>query len=313
MIKKEDILDKTNMGLDIIRHLYPDAGRVIDSGNMKEAFKMHDERTPSAHLKGYPSCWVVTDFGGDQRGHHPISLWMKEKGLGYAESLLDINRELNLGLGNIIIVDRWLFEFNEKITNKELEYLVPASTRMGVDALHWHSVKMIAHRWSDGKYSIRYSTESYPIFMRECRYIEGDEEKKFYKKYEPMCFNKMYSKSYIGDRPRDYINGLYELKEFYWVWNEGIRKLGYKPFKFTKIKSVFICQDELFALWLRSLGYITLWMDSQTEEFNALKFERAKQYAKRFYLLPDWIEMTPEAYIQLEGIKPVLSDSEEGD
>lgn len=313
MIKKEDILAKTNKGLDIIRHLYPNAGRVIDSGNMNQAFKMDNERTPSAHLKEYDSCWVVTDFGDDQRGRHPISLWMKEKGLGYAESLLDINAELGLGLGNIIQEGKFFFEFNEKITNKELEYLVPASIRTGVDALHWHSVKMIALRSSDGRYSIRYSTESYPIFMRECRYIEWDEEKKFYKKYEPMCYNKMYSKSYIGDRPRDYINGLYELKEFYSIRNEGIRKLGYKPFRLTKIEVVFICQDELFALWLRSLGYITLWMDSETEEFNALKFERAKQYAKRFYLIPDWIEMTPEAYIQLEGIKPVLSDSEDGD
>ena len=101
MIRKEDISAKTGKGLDIIRHLYPDAGRVIDSGNMKEAFKMRNERTPSAHLKEYDLWWVVTDFGDDQRGHNPISLWMKEKNLGFNEACIDINTELCLGLGDI--------------------------------------------------------------------------------------------------------------------------------------------------------------------------------------------------------------------
>ncbi|MBR1469213.1 MAG: hypothetical protein IJ605_03770, partial [Prevotella sp.] len=88
MIGKEDISSRTNKGLDIIRHLYPDAGRVIDSGNLKQAFKVRNERTPSAHLKEYELWWVVTDFGDDQRGHNPISLWMKERNLGFNEACI---------------------------------------------------------------------------------------------------------------------------------------------------------------------------------------------------------------------------------
>ena len=303
MIKSDDILDKTNKGLDIIRHLYPDAGRVIDSGNMKQPFKTKDERTPSAHLKQYDLCWVVTDFGDDQRGHNPISLWMKEKGLGYAESLLDINAELGLGLGNIIQEGKFFFEFNEYITAEELRHICPLGSRKGVESLHWHSVKMIAFRGSDGRYAIRMPKEDSPTFMRECRYIENGELKKFYEKYEPMSQDILCRFSIIGKRPYHYINGLYELKEDWSKWNKTGIKFG----------DVFLCKNELFALKVRSFGRIALWLDSETAMFNASDFKEIRKYAKRLYIIPSWIEMDPMAYVQLEGIKPVLSDSEEGD
>ena len=82
MIRKEDISSRTNKGLDIIRHLYPDAGRVIDSGNLKQAFKVRNERTPSAHLKEYELWWVEAFF-------HPLCVGHLDSYLVLDEVLAD--------------------------------------------------------------------------------------------------------------------------------------------------------------------------------------------------------------------------------
>ena len=99
MINKEDIYRASNKGLDIIKALYPDARRIIDAGKLKEAFKMRlAEKTASAHLKEKETCWIVTDFGDDQRPRNPIDLWMKEKNLSFYEAIVDINTQLQLGV-----------------------------------------------------------------------------------------------------------------------------------------------------------------------------------------------------------------------
>ena len=311
MIRKEDISAKTGKGLDIIRHLYPDAGRVIDSGNMKEAFKMRNERTPSAHLKEYDLWWVVTDFGDDQRGHNPISLWMKEKNLGFNEACIDINTELCLGLGDIKadvnqprfekLLDaspdmkegQWYYELNEKFTDRELETMGPKVTQADVDALHWYSVKWVG-KCKDRKITKKYSTEQYPIFMRECTYMVNGEQRKFYKKYEPLCFDKQYRFMYIGVKPRDYINGLQELKGEHFQLNETKRAEWEgnpanegKPFKELKLKHAIICSGERDALCAKSLGYSPLWLNSETAELEPAQYKEVMKLVETLYNIPD--------------------------
>lgn len=311
MIRKEDISSSTNKGLDIIRHLYPDAGRVIDSGNLKQAFKMRNERTPSAHLKEFDLWWVVTDFGDDQRGHNPISLWMKEKNMGFNEACIDINTELMLGLGDIRqdvnqprfekLLDaepdmkegEWYYELNEKFTEKELETMGPCVKQEHVDALHWFSVKWVG-KCKDRKITKKWSTETYPIFMRECTYMVDGEPRKFYKKYEPLCFDKQYRFMYIGAKPRDYINGLQELKGEYFGLNETKRyewesnplNEG-KPYKEMKLQQAVICSGERDALCARSLGYSPLWLNSETAELEASQYKEVMKLVDALYNVPD--------------------------
>ena len=311
MIRKEDIARATNKGLDIIRHLYPDAGRVIDSGNLKQAFKMRNERTPSAHLKEFDLWWVVTDFGDDQRGHNPISLWMKEKNLGLNEACIDINTQLCLGLGDIRqdvnkprfekLIDatpdmkegEWYFELNEKFTDKELETMGPCVKQEHVDALHWFSVKWVG-KCKDRKITKKYSTENYPIFMRECTYNVNGEQRKFYKKYEPLCFDKQYRFMYIGAKPRDYINGLQELKGQHFGMNETKRREWEgnplnegKPFKEMKLKMAVICSGERDALCAKSLGYSPIWLNSETAELETCQYKDIMKLVDTLYNIPD--------------------------
>ena len=311
MIRKEDISSRTNKGLDIIRHLYPDAGRVIDSGNLNQAFKVRNERTPSAHLKEFDLWWVVTDFGDDQRGHNPISLWMREKNLGFNEACIDINTELCLGLGDIRqdvnqprfekLLDadpemkegHWYYELNEEFTQKELETMGPKVTQEHVEALHWYSVKWVG-KCKDRKITKKYSTETYPIFMRECSYMVNGEPKKFFKKYEPLCFDKQYRFMYIGTKPRDYINGLQELKAEHFGVNETKRcewegnplNEG-KPYKEIKLKAAVICSGERDALCAKSLGYFPLWLNSETAELEPAQYKEVMKLVENLYNIPD--------------------------
>ena len=311
MIRKEDISSRTSKGLDIIRHLYPDAGRVIDSGNLKQAFKVRNERTPSAHLKEYDLWWVVTDFGDDQRGHNPISCWMKEKNLGFNEACIDINTELMLGLGDIkadvnqprfekgldaspeMKEGEWYYELNEKFTQKELETMGPTVKQEHVDALHWYSVKWVG-KCKDRKITKKYSTDTYPIFMRECTHVVDGETRKFYKKYEPLCFDKQYRFMYIGSKPRDFINGLSELKADHAKLNEKKRsewesdplKEG-KPYKEQKLEQAVICSGERDALCAKSLGYAPLWLNSETAELETSQYRDVMKVVEHLYNIPD--------------------------
>ncbi len=311
MIRKEDISSRTSKGLDIIRHLYPDAGRVIDSGNLKQAFKVRNERTPSAHLKEYELWWVVTDFGDDQRGHNPISLWMREKNLGFNEACIDINTELMLGLGDIkadvnqprfekgldaspdMKEGEWYYELNEKFTQKELETMGPTVKQEHVDALHWYSVKWVG-KCKDRKITKKFSTDTYPIFMRECTHVVDGETRKFFKKYEPLCFDKQYRFMYIGSKPRDFINGLSELKADHAKLNEKKRsewesdplKEG-KPYKEQKLEQAVICSGERDALCAKSLGYAPLWLNSETAELETSQYRDVMKVVEHLYNIPD--------------------------
>ena len=310
MIRKEDLSKATNKGLDIISHLYPDAARIISAGKKKDAFKVRqNERTPSAHLKEFELWWVVTDFGGDdQRGHNPISLWMKEKSLGFNEAIIDINSELQLGLGDIKqdvnkpfyekLLDaspdmkegEWYFELNEKMSEEELRVLGPTVRQEDVEKLHWHSVKWIG-RCKDRKITKKHATPTYPIFMRECTYGEG---KRFFKKYEPLCYDKQWRFMYIGQKPKDYINGLSELKGEHFGMNETERQAWEgnplnegKPYKEKKLKMAVICSGERDALCARSLGYSPLWLNSETAELEPSQYREVMKMVDVLYNIPD--------------------------
>lgn len=104
-----------------------------------------------------------------------------------------------------------------------MNLLGPRVTQDTVDALHWHSVKYITNV-KNRTTTVKYSNEHYPIFIRECIIKEatGDNpEEKFYKVYEPLNYDKGFRFSYTpaGKKPRYYINGLFELKEAYRVYN----------------------------------------------------------------------------------------------
>lgn len=318
MIKAEDILNKTDGGLRIILDLYPQARAALEG---KKHFAIRDEKTPSASLREYNSSkygkiWQVTDFGGEGRGENAISLWMKEHGYDrsrFNEAILQlatiygISDEINKNINKPDIRQRDAqvdepdgsrkFELKESFSEFELNLLGPRVTQETADALHWHSVKYITNV-KNRKTTVKYSNEHYPIFIRECiiKKASGDDpEEKFYKVYEPLNYDKGFRFSYTpaGKKPRYYINGLFELKEAYRIYNANEEREWFnshedgKPYKEKKLQHAFICSGERDALCCRSLGFFPLWFNSETYQLSIEEYKEIMKYVDVLYNIPD--------------------------
>ena len=314
MVTKEKIYEATDKGLKIICHLYPAAEKICYGveKNLKKAFKIRpNDKTASAHLKENGDHFLVTDFGDDGHPRNPIDLVMKEKNLGFKEALVWIVSELDLQIDNIssdinkprydkllpadpeMKEGQWYYELNESFTKEELGVMGPLVTQEHVDALHWHSVKWVG-LCKDRKITKKYSTPTYPIFMRECFYKVGNETKSCFKKYEPKNPDKAFRFMYIGSKPRDYLNGIYELEHVYHTWNEKQRSEFEsdplnedKAYKEQKLECAVICSGERDSLCARSLGYNPIWLNSETAELTEQQYKHIMKHVKELYNIPD--------------------------
>lgn len=317
MVTKEQIYDKTGHGLDIIEYLYPDIKRIRygDNANLAKPFKVRNEKTPSAHLKLCKGkdveYYVVTDFGDDQHARNPIDLVMKEKALGFKEALVWIVSELNLQIDNIssdinkprfekllpaspeMKEGEWYYELNDSFTEEELKVMGPMVTQDHIDGLHWFSVKWVG-QCKDRKITKKWSTPTYPIFMRECFYKQGNAIKSCFKKYEPKNPDKQYRFMYIGSKPKDYLNGLWELEEAYSSWNSSEEKKWESdpanegnPYKVKKLECAIICSGERDSLCARSMGYHPIWLNSETAELTEQQYKQIMKFVLQLYNIPD--------------------------
>ncbi len=312
MVTKEQLYDATSKGLDIIAYLYKDARRVIDSGNTTKPFKIREaDKTPSAHMKEMEKYWVVTDFGDDGHAYNPIDLVMKERNLGFKEAMVWIVSELNLTIDSIssdinkprfekgckalpeMKDGQWYYEFNEKFTDQELSVMGPLVTQEHVDALHWHSVVWVG-KCENRTITKKYSTPTYPIFMRECYHKKNGEIRSFFKKYEPKNPDKAFRFMYIGSKPQDYLNGFYELEDKYNKWNEQEREKFEKDetnegraYKEKKLEAAVICSGERDSLCARSLGYFPIWLNSETAELTEVQYKAIMKFVEQLYNIPD--------------------------
>lgn len=318
MITVEQMLNATRGGLDIILSIYPQARMCVENKN--KHFSIRNERTPSASLrqfnsKKYGAIWQVTDFGGDGRGENAIDIFMRENGYDrsrFNEALLklaaqfDIRDELDRSINRPEIRQRDAradepdgtrsFELKERFTDAELKALGPRVTQADVDALHWYSVKWITNV-KDRKVTVKYSTEHYPIFMRECVIKEavGDKpEEKFYKVYEPFNYDKGFRFSYTpaGAKPRFYINGLAELKKAFRTFNAQAEKEWYathdsEPYKEQKLPEAVICSGERDSLCCKSMGFLPLWFNSETYQLSTEEYKEIMKYVEVLYNIPD--------------------------
>lgn len=317
MVKIEDILAATNGGLDIILDCYPQARGCV---NNKKHFAIRNERTPSASIrqfdsKKYGRIWQVTDFGGDGRGENAISVYMNAHGMRQDqlhEAILQlaakygVKDELNRTVNKPDIRQRPArqdeadgsrsFILNDTFTKEELAILGPKVTQEDVDALHWHSVKMITNV-KNRTVTEKYSNPHYPIFARECEVGDSkDPEKRFYKIYEPLNFDKGFRFSYTpsGRKPQRYINGLSELKDAYHKFNSEEEKEWQrthidddKPYKEQKLECAFICSGERDSLCCHSMGYHPLWFNSETYRLSGEEYKEIMKYVEVLYNIPD--------------------------
>lgn len=318
MIRIETLYRATNEGLDIILHYYPQAREVVGT---KNKFRVRpQDKTPSAclylcHTQSGEGVWKVTDFGEEGHAQSPLDICMKEEGIDRPyeavlklAALFGVNDELNRSVNKPDIKHRpatadekdgtRIFALLERIPDSHLKVLGPRVTHADTDALHWYEAEYVGYV-KNREVTLKYSTENYPIFMRECVVEEGGGTKaevKFYKIYEPLNPDKGFRFSYhpAGGKPKEYINGLHELKTLWRKMNAEEEAAFYRdpanegnPYREQKLKEAFICSGERDSLCCHSMGYSPLWFNSETYRLSEAEYKEVMKYVEVLYNIPD--------------------------
>lgn len=321
MIDIKKMYEATNYGLEIIKWLYPQA----EVGKKFRVRESDDDKTPSSSLqkrkikvKGVEiDVWGLTDFGGDGNWRNPIDLYMWDKSKSqeqFYEAVQEIAQHFNVcetvdARKNIPRIEKRpalpeekngtrMWNVKEKASDADLAVMGRTVKQQTLDALGWKPINWITLT-KDGQTTIKHSTDSYPIFIRECVIKEADNNSpvdKFYKIYEPLNADKGFRfQSYpVGGHPKDYISGLYELKQEYKDYNakkrkefEADEKNAGKEYQDRKLPIAIICSGERDALCCRSMGFPPIWLNSETARFEKSVISEIQEYVTTIYNIPD--------------------------
>lgn len=303
MIKLEQLYSETRQGLDIILYYYPQAQPCVEEPKRK--FKAREgEKTASAVLlppDQKHAYYRVCDFGDEGHGLSPIDVAMKQEGATqnrFYETVLrlaqrhnvrdELNEQVNKPRMDACEAtpqekegDR-PFRLLPKIPEEHLKIFGPRVTQEHCDTLHWHEAEYIGYV-HNGRVSLRYSTEFYPIFMRECLTDDG---RTFYKIYEPLNPDKARRFSYTpqGVKPKQYINGWRELLHALDLAN-ALREPEEPEVK--TLPEAFICSGERDAICCLSMGGQPLWFNSETYTLQPAEYAMLQERVDTLYNIPD--------------------------
>lgn len=311
---KDEILSRTDGGLEIILWLYPAAADCIGKSNKK--FKMRDsERTASATLKRQDDGnWVVTDFGGGKKPMNGIELVRDKFACDYHNALERIADRFNIPAKDGTqartiepeISSRpaeegeaegaWSFKLKEEFTDFEIETifaeqirkafdherLVATLKRYGCSAVEYYTVT------KNGKTLVIKSTPEYPIF----HFARGE----FEKIYQPFNKEKSRKFMYHGKFSKEYINGLKQCHKAFDDLQQSVadekeveEAEGDKPRKkrIPKLDEIIICAGERDAMNVAAMGYQVVWFNSETFHISGTQYKSMAQYAEKIFYLPD--------------------------
>lgn len=293
-VEAQDILDATNGGLEIILSYYPQAREAIEGRDKR--FKIRDEKTPSAAIKqATDGNWLVTDFGDDQTPRNGIQICMREEGKTFREAIVLLAGRYGVG-GLKAEVNKpevtyrnataeeaegsYSFELKETISDTELSVLGPKVTKdvcQKYNVFALNSFTYIKNRQA----RITTATDAYPIFL-----FNHDTWKKI---YQPLNPEKQYRFSYVGSKPKDYINGLEQLNKDF----EDFRKQqlseedGDKGTDIEKLPDAIMCSGDRDALNVAGFGFYPLWMNSETAKLTEQEYKEIMRCVETLYILPD--------------------------
>lgn len=331
---KKLILERTNNGADIFMQLYPESAEILNecihtnATKSNKKIKLRDERTASASFrltsdKDGNKCWMLKDFGADT-DWSCFDAYMNKHNVPYfGQAVRMIAEELCIDTSIKSTVNQPKISYrevskNEKLgivlgdrrepTKEELEVMGPAVTAEIMKKYHYQTLLQYVNiKEEEGgknlKAMIKESTSTYPMFVHDCSYEVKEDgktiKKEFSKVYMPLEINKGYRFFYVGEKPRDFINGYAEAKEeleyrrkrFEEDYsNKLCRESDYAEYGLTrnrKLPNIVICSGERDSLNLAGLGYIPVWFNSETAKVNSNILDSIYVLTDEIYNIPD--------------------------
>lgn len=313
MIRKEDIYAATNSGLSILQYYYPNINE--EYAHNRHKFKLRNEDDASCVLRERTTnegckVYCITDFGADGREKTPIDIAMEFEGKNFYETCCLLAERYGISEFKQAFIKPGREErpanedepdgtFSFKERNPTASELALMGSLVNQDVFFKYGWKALSSYSvvKDRKVVTKSSTDSFPIFARECKYLnENGEIKKFYKVYQPLN-DKQYRFIYypVGARPQGFINGLWELKSEFEKFNADNEEeesgddaeKKHKGKASRKLLRAFICSGERDALTLAARGCFPIWFNSETAQITSEEIRQIRQYVKFIYNIPD--------------------------
>ena len=108
--------------------------------------------------------------------------------------------------------------------------------------------------------------------------------------YQPLNPEKQYRFRYIGNKPKDFINGLSQLRKAYEDSRTAQLKRQEeddKPKDIEKIEEAIICSGDRDSLNVAGFGYYPLWLNSETAALSESQYKEIMACVNTLYILPD--------------------------
>jgi len=299
-IDQNELLEKTNGGLNIILSYYPQAEKCINNKN--EKFKIREEKTASTSLKKLPDgVWVVTDFGDDQKPRNGIQVCMNEEGVEFKEALQILGARFGISGSNSVTEavkyefkkrkakasekeGEYYFKIHKEIPDSALEILGPYIAENHCKYLHFYSLESFTYV-KDRQAFETIANDEYPIFL-----IDEDDFKKI---YQPKNPDKKYRFRYYGKKPKNFIHGLEQCIHKYNDLNADAGDYDQdaadaeEQRREKKLPEIILCSGDRDALNVHSLGYNVIWLNSESAKISGDQYKRIMSICEGFYNLPD--------------------------
>jgi hypothetical protein len=307
-IDQNELFRATNNGLDVFEHYFP----AENLRNPKHYFKERaGEKTPSTRVYWYNGLYLITDYGNQDEvnGMNAVKYVMYREGLQYIDALRYIEEVV---VGRKVTSEgfyrpkyapdykvrdmkpddkkgEYKFVYKEKPAETDLAAIGRYVTAEHLETYHGKSVERYDYCGYSNKQNkdvvhTFIATQDYPIFV-----FDYGTFKKLYKPYDPEKKNRFL---YIGEKPKDFIYGLEQIKAAKCEFTEedengkdAIKLPEGKPD--ARVKDLFRCSGESDALNLFSIGCRPYWLNSESADYLPGQFTEVDNLCQNHYQVMD--------------------------
>lgn len=278
-------------------------GRFVDlkraGHNLKGLCPFHGEHTPSFTVT--PNKGIFKCFGCDAAGDH-IQFLQKHENLSFIESIHWLAREYNITLPEKEVEKARRPHYSKRALKegeKQGDYWFDYEEMTEDDIRVWFATNVIKYRQKEGgikklfevldrynwkkvlSYTVCYETEAvtktanenYPIYARTEKWTLGESRGEFTKVYQPYHFEKGKKFTYLGDKPRIYVNGFSQaiIAQLEYKINQEAQEEDIEneePETDSKkhlLPEILQCSGERDSMNAAAIGYVPIWMNSESD------------------------------------------------